>query len=226
MLVLQRLPFGGNLIMDCPKDGCDYEGKNRMAVGVHWSRIGHEGLPPWKEHTCDYCGESFERCESQLTEDGSFCSEECYGQHLSETNVGEVHPTWTGGQQTFTCDECGDEFTDWPGNKDGDHVFCTYECYASWEKFRDRVGYYGPDWPEIRQDILERDNHTCTYDGCDRTECQDGRPLHVHHIVPFLDFDDREVANRPENLRTLCAQHHRIVEAESKRHDTIEATAT
>lgn len=61
---------------------------------------------------------------------------------------------------------------------------------------------YGPEWPAIRQRRLERDNHTCQ--GCGAADTL----FHVHHIVPFRTFEDRDEANRLSNLVTLCVNCH------------------
>jgi DEAD/DEAH box helicase domain-containing protein len=81
---------------------------------------------------------------------------------------------------------------------------------------------YGPEWPHIREDVLERDNHACRLCGAS------GRPddheeigfrLEVHHLTPLRNFlaqYPRSVALRlahaPENLLTLCTTCHQRVE--------------
>jgi len=65
--------------------------------------------------------------------------------------------------------------------------------------------YYGPNWPEIRERVLKRDGFECQ-------RCSESETLHVHHITPFKKFDDRNIANKLENLITLCPSCHRIVE--------------
>lgn len=199
----------------CPKDGCGYESPNRMGLGVHWSKIGHEGLPPWKTQTCDWCDTEFARCDSQMTEDGSFCSEECYASAL-EGRTKEDHSSWKENVEVI-CDECGTPFSVRPSRADRyPHTFCNYDCFASWETDHGESRNYGPNWQEIRQKVIDRDGNICTYDGCNRTECTDGRSLHVHHILPFVQFDNRQKANQMDNLRTLCDEHHRAVEVANK----------
>jgi hypothetical protein len=200
--------------IECPKSECDYEGKSRIAVGTHWSKINHEGTPPWKQQTCDWCGDTFEKCDSQMTEAGSYCSEDCYGKHISENIKGENHPTWNGGKESFTCDQCGEQFKEYPANRVQGHTFCEYACFREWETIHGESRNYGPNWKKIRQKVIKRDEGTCTFENCDKTECEDGRGLHVHHIKPFVLFDKGEEANRLKNLRVLCAKHHREVEVE------------
>lgn len=67
---------------------------------------------------------------------------------------------------------------------------------------------YGPEWPRLRKQILERDHYTCQL-------CHvngDDTVLHVHHIKPFRSFIRKNEANDPENLTTLCPDCHRRVE--------------
>ncbi len=76
--------------------------------------------------------------------------------------------------------------------------------------------HYGPDWPAQRAAALARDGYRCRHCGA---PAQEGRPLEVHHRVPFAVFgyipgknDFYRLANRLENLITLCPTCHRQVE--------------
>jgi len=75
---------------------------------------------------------------------------------------------------------------------------------------------YGPDWPAQRAAALARDGYRCRHCGMPERE---GHPLEVHHIVPFAAFgyipgvnDLHRLANRLENLITLCSACHRRAE--------------
>ena len=75
---------------------------------------------------------------------------------------------------------------------------------------------YGPEWPEIRGSILDRDGHQCRLCG---QKAAPNHPLEVHHLTPlrvFLAQYTRPVARRlahaPENLLSLCPVCHRQVE--------------
>jgi len=75
---------------------------------------------------------------------------------------------------------------------------------------------YGPDWPAQRAAALARDGYRCRHCGMPERE---GHPLEVHHIVPFATFgyipgvnDLHRLANRLENLITLCPSCHRRAE--------------
>lgn len=39
-----------------------------------------------------------------------------------------------------------------------------------------------------------------------------GFGLHIHHIDPYMKFEDPDVANNKENLTPLCVSCHRKVE--------------
>jgi DEAD/DEAH box helicase domain-containing protein len=75
---------------------------------------------------------------------------------------------------------------------------------------------YGPNWPTQRDAARARDGHRCRQ--CGAPERED-RHHDVHHITPFRAFgyipganDGYELANRLENLITLCPTCHRHVE--------------
>ena len=75
---------------------------------------------------------------------------------------------------------------------------------------------YGPNWPAQRDAARARDGYRCRHCGAPERE---GRQHDVHHIVPFHTFgyvpgvnDLYRLANRPENLITLCPACHRRAE--------------
>lgn len=76
--------------------------------------------------------------------------------------------------------------------------------------------YYGPDWPEQREKALKRDGYECRRCGISNEEHKQQHPqnasLEVHHITPFIEFDDHAEANRLENLIALCSTCHRLLE--------------
>ena len=100
-----------------------------------------------------------------------------------------------------------------------------------------RPNNYGPNWQQLRQIVLARDGHRCRNCGAagkdltgsppETSASETGlgepvrsRPLHVHHIRPFRDFnyipgqnDNYKQANQPENLITLCPSCHKQAEA-------------
>ena len=75
---------------------------------------------------------------------------------------------------------------------------------------------YGPTWSEQRNKARARDGYRCTL--CGALE-KPGHQHDVHHIRPFRSFgyvpgvnENDKLANRLENLRTLCRSCHRKVE--------------
>jgi transposase-like protein len=77
---------------------------------------------------------------------------------------------------------------------------------------------YGPDWQEMRQKRLEKDNEKCVVCGMTIEEHLDkyDKELCVHHIIPRSKFvkdgEVQEEANHIQNLVTLCESHHRMWE--------------
>ncbi len=67
---------------------------------------------------------------------------------------------------------------------------------------------YGPDWPQIRDRVRARDGYRCQV--CGQPEL--GRQHHVHHKTPFRTFASPQLANRLDNLVTLCPACHRVAE--------------
>jgi len=75
---------------------------------------------------------------------------------------------------------------------------------------------YGPNWSVQRDAARARDGHICRHCGAPERE---GRQHDVHHVTPFRTFgyvpganDFYELANRLENLITLCPTCHRRAE--------------
>ena len=75
---------------------------------------------------------------------------------------------------------------------------------------------YGPNWPTQRDAARVRDGHRCRQCGAPE---RDDRHHDIHHVTPFRAFgyvpdvnDAYKLANRLENLITLCSACHRQVE--------------
>ncbi len=75
---------------------------------------------------------------------------------------------------------------------------------------------YGPNWPEQRAKARARDGYRCVLCGAAEPP---GQPHDVHHIRPFRTYgyipgvnENYKLANRLENLRTLCRSCHQKVE--------------
>lgn len=124
------------------------------------------------------------------------------------------------------CSHCGDITERYEYHVERcEELFCDSECFYSWlrdgnapagedhhqykPEARERADY-GPSWPPQRRRALERDGHTCQRCGINSEEHREkyGMSLHVHHIVPWHEFDDHEERNELSNLVTLCASCH------------------
>ncbi|UBF22419.1 HNH endonuclease [Haloarcula virus HCTV-15] len=209
--------------VECPHPDCDTKKDTRQGIAVHFGQIHSGETPPWRLHRCDYCAEMFDRKAGSLTGGNKFCGFECYGKFKSETTDGKELPWYKGGKKTFECTNCGNEFRALPSQRVMENTFCSHACFADWESVpnNDRP-YYGPRWEEQRREALERAGNLCSWPECEKTECDNGRALHVHHIVPFLEFDDPEEANKQSNLIPVCARHHPKIEKMS--HEQIQQT--
>lgn len=69
---------------------------------------------------------------------------------------------------------------------------------------------YGADWPKIRKIVRQRDGYCCQVCGVKEGLVEH----HVHHKVPFKQFESTEKANALGNLVTLCQNCHKIVESQ------------
>lgn len=67
---------------------------------------------------------------------------------------------------------------------------------------------YGPDWKDIRLQVLSRDRHTCAV--CRRV--LPASDLHVHHKTPLRSFSSLTEANQMSNLISLCPRCHQRAE--------------
>ncbi len=68
---------------------------------------------------------------------------------------------------------------------------------------------YGPNWNHQRIAALKRDLYSCQ--NCGKPD-QD-QHLHVHHKIPFRQFEDHLMANDLQNLITLCPECHKKAES-------------
>lgn len=149
------------------------------------------------EETCEFCGSTFmvSNCRKTIAR---FCSHKCYAMSLKKT------------QKIIVCSVCGTSFNvllsstkRWCSRKCRD-TFCSGEHASNW---RGGSGdFRGYNWQTIKTKVLLRDNYTCQ-------SCNSYFRLHVHHILPYRLFNgDHEVANRLDNLITLCYRCHKRVE--------------
>lgn len=84
-----------------------------------------------------------------------------------------------------------------------ENSFCSSTCYGKFQQTEFKKSY-GSNWTEIREKVLERDNHLCRrcFNQADE----------VHHIIKKQYFDTIEEANSMKNLVSLCYNCHSILE--------------
>jgi len=68
---------------------------------------------------------------------------------------------------------------------------------------------YGPGWTELTRLVRARDGYRCQMCGL----VEKDRAHDVHHKTPFRSYASPELANRLENLITLCPACHKRAEA-------------
>ncbi len=86
-------------------------------------------------------------------------------------------------------------------------IYCSKKCMGiacRKSEAKLNVRFRGYDWSFKRKTIRERDNYTCQICGI----VEDGREHDVHHIISYHFFKDKIVANRNDNLITLCGNCH------------------
>jgi 5-methylcytosine-specific restriction endonuclease McrA len=74
-----------------------------------------------------------------------------------------------------------------------------------------RMVDYGPSWPRIRKEQIEKADGEC--ESCGRHKDDDDTAIHVHHLTPAQAFDNVEDAHFDENLMVLCSRCHGRVES-------------
>jgi len=214
----------------CPWNGCDYTSNSELGIKQHHKRTHGISLTKITVE-CDTCEKEFTRQRSVEGEsEGTFCSQDCKYQHLSETlsekRQGKGNPQWSGKHSTenveVVCDSCGKThiITRWQKQRT-ERNFCSRECYSKAlsddqsgdDNFNWRGGYepyYGPNWHSQRRQTIERDNEQCQDCGKSRDEHYEmfGTDLEVHHKTPIRTFEDTQEANKLRNLITVCKSCH------------------
>jgi 5-methylcytosine-specific restriction endonuclease McrA len=102
-------------------------------------------------------------------------------------------------------------------------TFCSRECMrvalAGRGSAMYRGGpvlYRGSQWRHLAERIRDRDHRQCRRCGKPEEENQ-GRRLHVDHIIPIRIFDSIEEANSEKNLASLCSSCHAHKTADAER---------
>jgi len=176
---------------------------------------------------CGECGESFSKYKRRVNRsEKDFCSPDCKNKHWSEN----IAPTLesAGDSVSVSCDNCDGVFEKPQSHNNYEHTFCDKACHGEWIS-ENRVGnahpnwvegsekiYYGTNWHKHRRKVLRRDNE-CQKCGMSIEEHIEkfGQKPDVHHIKPIKTFDDKQKANKMDNLKTLCRPCHAEVESSS-----------
>lgn len=145
-----------------------------------------------------------------------FCSNNCRAKYNAKI-ITEKQKN----QVKVTCDSCNEEFdkkTSDVRNLNFCKTSCMYEYYSKEKLFAGensgtwnggKKTYYGENWLSQRRKVRKRDNYTCQK--CGITEEDYGQELSVHHITPFVMFDDYLEANKDDNLISVCEPCHRKI---------------
>jgi hypothetical protein len=110
-------------------------------------------------------------------------------------------------------------------------MFCSRECqsigyrgdgHPRWKGGSQPILFDLSGWEEKRSEAISRDDGECYVCGMNEYEhiLEYGRSFDIHHVKPRRDFftgdswgeDEFEAANSLDNLVTVCASCHGIVE--------------
>jgi YHS domain-containing protein len=199
-----------------------------------WQVEGLRGAnnPAWSsvEKPCAQCGKPLNVIAYRAEHYGRhFCNSTCMGKWQSVHRVGQNNYSWRGGMVDVTCGHCGQQFQDYPSNRQGHNLyFCSRRCQGAWQALAragansptwkgGKIEYYGPNWRAQQRAARKRDKNTCQH--CGKTARQLKQALDVHHIMPFRDFgyipgvnDAYLLANVLTNLVCLCRGCHKRAE--------------
>lgn len=183
-------------------DYCDKTSLSKQGIRCHTTR-SHNKNERLETVKCENCGDEYKKEPHHIDNTSSnYCSHKCQGDALSQ-------------RVTLNCNWCGDEYTVPPSEKDRSN-FCSFDCHDEWRSENRRgenhpqyKGYEsrrGAVWKRKREEILERDNHRCQACGVSQTDLDES--LHIHHIIPRVEFEDQREADKEANLVALCRDCH------------------
>lgn len=205
---------------------CAYDAKRstnptrQVPCVVCGKATGVSGRPPGQRKTCSAkCGyelrkrttrpqRSCNHCGEMYWPQGSFrvkfCSRKCYIADIGTRRA----------MLTATCMECGSKFKRTAAAlKRVRHAFCGNACVRKFfvgEKspmFRgDKDPNRGAAWNRRAEAIRERDGYSCRR--CGLCQTGNGQKLSVDHVKPWRSFEDKDAANHPSNLVSLCRSCH------------------
>lgn len=158
-----------------------------------------------KPRVCTQCGESYLPAYGEhVYRTGKWCSRKCY-----YATVGR-RPAFV----QATCMQCHKAFRRTiAALKRVRHAFCSRACVAAFHTgeqspmFRgDKDPNRGAAWNRRAEQARARDGHRCRR--CGVTQAENRQKLSVDHVRPWRSFEDKELANHPDNLVSLCRSCH------------------
>lgn len=190
---------------------------------------------------CPICGKEFykRKCEKK-----KYCSPQCAGVARRKINtcdkcgkpldnfwakycpecLKEVKHTMFYDRVLVSCAYCGKELLVIPSRvKNNQKCYCDFECMA--KDYSNRFSgensptwkggkkHYRGHWLRQRDLARKRDNYTCQL--CGVTEEEWHKEMDVHHIRNYRKFEDKDEANKLENLVCLCNKCHSFVHSKS-----------
>jgi len=198
---------------ECPS--CDKGFTNKKGVKCHHARQHGESLSTVDIY-CQECGDFYKTVYQSSADSYSVC-DSCRSKVKSRRMSGDSNPMAGEGKVIeYECKYCGAHNECLQSSTDRG-VFCDATCRDKWlsehhtgENHRmwngGKESYYGPNWEAQRQKCLQRDNYKCQSCGLDDEDATIS--LNAHHIIPFKRFDDRQKANKVDNLVSLCLSCH------------------
>ena len=204
-------------MISCPK--CDKSFESESSMKAHFaakSDDSHSGSIAKVTKDCKQCGNTDSIYPSRRKTDDTyseeyFCSVDCrafYYGNKKKVSVSRV------------CKGCGNKYKSIPSEK---LKYCSFECRCNnhptgednpnWNGGQSNT-YYGKNWNKMRELCIERDFSKCRMCRISSSEHRDktGVDLHVHHKIPFGQFDSPTKANELHNLITMCASCHKTTE--------------
>lgn len=153
------------------------------------------------QRNCDWCQKLYQPLGTIRLK---FCSLKCRHAHAGQRL--KMLP--------MTCPQCGASFKRTAAAvKRTQRSFCSSGCsslFYSGEKapmFRGhRSGYRGPRWHALAESIRVRDGYACRR--CGITQADNRQKLSVDHMRAWREFENKDEANHPDNLVSLCRVCH------------------
>lgn len=208
----------GGKIITHQKKKSDLKFCNDICKGKYLGKIPKQRSPRNNKKiikVCAFCNKEYYVINSR--KNSKFCSQSC----REKFNLATQNKA---GDMIF-CDNCGEAHYRYNYDIQDNiqqHYFCSRKCMSEFYSNNNifsgensptwnggKKGYKGKNWSKQRQLARKRDNYICQE--CGISEKEYGQELSVHHIIPFVIFDDYKKANKLNNLICLCEPCHRKI---------------